>query len=95
MQRKRYTAKEKFELVNKYYSEGSSQRAFCKKYDIDKSTLSVWLKKYREANSEFQDITPIIKDEKLISNNNVVITIDKIKIEFDVRIIDDVLRALK
>ena len=29
MQRKRYTAKEKAELVNKYYAEESSQREFC------------------------------------------------------------------
>lgn len=72
VQRKRYTTKEKFELVNKYYSEGINQKSFCKKYDIDKSTLSVWLKKYREANNKFQDITPIIKNEKLISDNNIM-----------------------
>ncbi|MFI3308025.1 MAG: transposase [Mycoplasmatota bacterium] len=72
----RYTAEQKYEYINLYYSSKMKVRDFIEKYDIKEPTFYSWLTMYRKQNQSemFVPILPklndIIKNE---SNNEVSI----------------------
>lgn len=64
----RYTEKFKQATVDRFYSSGECERAFSRKYKIDRGTLSNWLKIYSQNQSlGSKDYESIDNSTKLIS----------------------------
>jgi len=95
-----YTADEKAHHVQSYLSSNLSLTQYSNENNLHKSTLATWLRLYNSANlmanNSFQDVTPIIKQEPIISNTNIKLTLPNgIILEFDYSIFSHVIKELK
>ena len=95
-----YIAEEKAHHVQSYLSSNLSLTQYSKENNLHKSTLATWLRLYNSANlmanNSFQDVTPIIKQEPVISNTNIKLTLPNgIILEFDYSIFSHVIKELK
>lgn len=95
-----YTAEERAHHVQSYLSSNLSLTQYSKENNLHKSTLATWLRLYNSANlmanNSFQDVTPIIKQEPIISNTNIKLTLPNgIILEFDYSNFSHVIKELK
>ena len=74
-----YNPEEKINYIEEYFNSGLSLTDYCKKIDLKRSTLATWIRHYNSANllagNKFQNVTPIIKQEPVIDNTNIKLTL--------------------
>ena len=95
-----YSPEEKMHYVEEYFNSGLSLTKFCDSRDICRSTISTWIRHYNSANllagNTFQNVTPIIKQEPVIDNTNIKLTLPNgISLEFDSSILHQVIKEFK
>ena len=95
-----YTANERAQHVQSYLSSNLSLTQYSKENNLCKSTLATWLRQYNSANlvsnNSFQDVTPMLKQEPIVSNSNIKLTLPNgVSLEFDSSILPQVIREFK
>ena len=95
-----YSPEEKSNYIEEYFNSGLSLTDYCKKIDLKRSTLATWIRHYNSANllagNTFQNVTPIIKQEPVIDNTNIKLTLPNgISLEFDSSILHQVIKEFK
>ena len=95
-----YTANERAQYVQDYLSSNLSLTKYSEIHNLKKSTLATWLRHYNSAdligNNSFQDVTPMLKQEPIISNSNIKLTLPNgISLEFDSSILPQVMKEFK
>lgn len=99
-----YTPEYKMEVVQKYLSDNYKVEPFCREIGISKSTFYQWLRIYTDSttndealpSTSFQDVTPIIKQEPIVENTNIKLTLPNgILLEFDSSILHQVIKEFK
>ena len=95
-----YSPEEKMHYVEEYFNSGLSLTKFCDSRNICRSTISTWIRHYNSANllagNTFQNVTPIIKQEPVIDNTNIKVTLPNgISLEFDSSILHQVIKEFK
>ena len=95
-----YSPEEKINYIEEYFNSGLSLTDYCKNIDLKRSTLATWIRHYNSANllagNTFQNVTPIIKQEPIIDNTNIKLTLPNgISLEFDGSILHQVIKEFK
>ena len=95
-----YSPEEKINYIEEYFNSGLSITDYCKNIDLKRSTLATWIRHYNSANllagNTFQNVTPIIKQEPVIDNTNIKLTLPNgISLEFDSSILHQVIKEFK
>ena len=95
-----YSPEDKMNYVEEYFNSGLSITKFSEEKNLCKSTLATWIRHYNSANllagNTFQNVTPIIKQEPVIDNTNIKLTLPNgISLEFDSSILHQVIKEFK
>ena len=95
-----YSPEEKINYIEEYFNSGLSLTDYCKNIDLKRSTLATWIRHYNSSNllagNTFQNVTPIIKQEPVIDNTNIKLTLPNgISLEFDSSILHQVIKEFK
>ena len=95
-----YSPEDKINYVEEYFNSGLSITKFSEEKNLCKSTLATWIRHYNSANllagNTFQNVTPIIKQEPVIDNTNIKLTLPNgIALEFDSSILHQVIKEFK
>ena len=95
-----YSPEDKINYVEEYFNSGLSITKFSEEKNLCKSTLATWIRHYNSANlltgNTFQNVTPIIKQEPVIDNTNIKLTLPNgISLEFDSSILHQVIKEFK
>lgn len=97
---RRYTAKEKSELVENYQTSGMTQTAWCKAHEVSAKSLHQWLNNMPNNKEDLQSWAPVIvaPEKAAESNNSLTLQIGKCSIEVTVKtdkvLLADVLETL-
>ena len=102
-----YNAEERSQYVQQFLTSGLTLQKFSDQYNLKKSTLASWVQNYNNAtlalSTNFQDVTPIIKQSVEVNGFYNDKDIHKVKVttpngyilEFDSNIISIILKELK
>ena len=95
-----YSPEDKINYVEEYFNSGLSITKFSEEKNLCKSTLATWIRHYNSANllagNTFQNVTPIIKQEPVIDDTNIKLTLPNgISLEFDSSILHQVIEEFK
>ena len=95
-----YSPEDKMNYVEEYFNSGLSITKFSEEKNLCKSTLATWIRHYNSANllagNTFQNVTPIIKQEPVIDNTNIKLTLPNcISLEFYNFILHQVIKEFK